>query len=109
MELDYQQLQIDSDNITIGWIYNISLCDIDHFLLEAFNYSDDPNNNIMENVVSYNSTNDKVTILLGEILSAMYIKVSAIDRNGLTCGTGIRPWYQLEKGRVSHTVIVYHS
>ena len=83
MELDYQQLQIDSDNITIGWIYNISLCDINHFLLEAFNYSDDPNNNNMENVVSYNSTNDKVTILLGEILSAMYIKVSAIDRNGL--------------------------
>ena len=96
MELDYQQLQVDSENITIGWIYNISTCEVDHFMLEAFNFSNIINN--MEPVSSYNSTINKITLPSREI-HGKYIKLSIFNSNGVVCGRARRTFYHLYKGK----------
>ena len=88
MELDYQQLQVDSDNITIGWNYNISDCELSHFTLEGFELDDIRNNNLQEPALVHNSTTNIVTIPLRNVLnnSELYFRLSAFGENGELCG-----------------------
>ena len=88
LELDYQQLRVDSDNITIGWIYNISDCDISHFTLEGFELDDVLTNSLQEPTLVHNSTTNIVNIQLRNALNhgELYFRLSSFGKNGELCG-----------------------
>ena len=87
MELDYQQLQVDSDYIIIEWIYSISDCDISYFTLEGFVLEDVLNNSLQEPTLVYNSTTNLVTIPLKVLNSReLHFRLSAFSKNGELCG-----------------------
>lgn len=99
--MDYQQFQVDSENITIEWVYNISTCEVNHFMLEVFNLSRNTklNTGNLEPVASYNSTVNKFTIPLNEASSVMYYVRASIS--GLACGTKIKTFYSLSSHKGS--------
>ena len=85
LELDYQQFRVDSDNITIGWIYSISDCDISHFTLEGFERGDVLTNSLQEPTLVHNSTTNIVSIPLRNN-SGLYFRLSSFGENGELCG-----------------------
>ena len=80
LELDYQQLRVDLDYTTIGWIYSISDCDISHFTLEGFELDDVFTNSLQEPTLVHNSTTNIVTIPLNNV-SGLHFRLSALGTN----------------------------
>ena len=87
MELDYQQLQVDSDNITIEWIYSFSDCELSHFTLEGFELDDVLTNSLQEPTLVHNSTANIVTIPLKVFNNReLHFRLCAFSKNGELCG-----------------------
>ena len=94
LELHYQELQIDSNNITMGWIHNVSgsQCEVDHFIIEAFNLNDIIANTLRP-VASYNSTTSSFSLpfrsaFMENTSDPLYFRITASDREGRNCGSG---------------------
>ena len=101
LELHYQELQIDSNNITMGWIYvSGSQCEVDYFKIEAFNLDDIIANTNLEPIATYNSTTSSFSIpfrsgFMENTSDPLYFRITASHRS---CGLGAgseRTFYNL--------------
>lgn len=83
-------MDINSVNITVGWLHEITQCQVSYFLLDLFELEDVLSNNLLEPVFILNTTTDRAVISIDNTFGHLsdpivYLRVSAFDENDKLC------------------------